>query len=180
MKKMLKMFGAASLLGALLIFSGCGDDDATTSTNTTTAATTTSTAAPTTTTTAAPTTTTTTVATTTTTTVAGPITLSATTTTGTATAGADVFRLAAATTSYSVTISGGFLWSADKIAVPTGSTNPSALAGGVNNVTDGAVALTWISGGNTVTINLTGLDATSEAALQSNAGNVTSVVYTTY
>ncbi|MDD5286948.1 MAG: hypothetical protein PHD54_13935 [Desulfuromonadaceae bacterium] len=108
------------------------------------------------------------------------MTLSSTNATGTATALADVFRLAAATTSYAVTINGGFLWSADKISVPTGSPNPSALAGGVNSVTDGNVDLSWVSGGNLVTIHLTGLDAISEAAMQSNAGNVTSVVYTTY
>jgi hypothetical protein len=187
-KKYALMFGAAGILTGLLALGGCGSDDSNyyhapigTVTTTTAPAATTTTTAPgatttttahgaTTTTTASGATTTTTTPTTTTTTLAGPIVLSPTNTTGTATTGADTFRITAATTAgYTVTINGGFLWSADKIAVPVGSNIPSALAGGVNAVTDGAVSLSWNSNGQIVTINVTGLDSISEGALQSNS-----------
>ena len=92
-----------------------------------------------------------------------------------------MFRLTATGgTAYSVTITGGFSVATDKIAVPTGSTQPSALAGGVNDLADGNVALTWSNGGQNVTINLTGLSTVNENLLQSNADNVKALIYTTY
>lgn len=96
-----------------------------------------------------------------------------------ATAQADTFKLADnPTASYEVTINGGFLYSADKILVPVGSTLPSAVAGGVNNVTDGNVDLTWVDNGQIVTIHLVGVDAATEAGLQANA--VSSTVFGTF
>ena len=91
---------------------------------------------------------------------------------------ADTFKLTGGTTSsYSTTIT-GFNYLNDKILVPAGSTNPSALAGGVNNVADGNVDLSWSNNGNLVTIHLTGLSANTETAMQANA--VSSTVFGTY
>lgn len=96
-----------------------------------------------------------------------------------ATAQADTFKLADnPTASYEVTINGSFLYSADKILVPVGSTLPSAVAGGVNNATDGNVDLTWVDNGQIVTIHLVGVDAATEAGLQANA--VSSTVFGTF
>lgn len=96
-----------------------------------------------------------------------------------ATAQADTFKLADnPTASYEVTINGGFLYSADKISVPVGSALPSAVAGGVNNVTDGNVDLTWVDNNQIVTIHLVGVDAATEAGLQANA--VSSTVFGTF
>ena len=91
---------------------------------------------------------------------------------------ADTFKLTGGTTSgYQTTIT-GFNFFNDKILVPAGSTNPSALAGGVNNVADGNVDLSWANNGNLVTIHLTGLDTNTETAMQANA--VSSSVFGTY
>ena len=99
--------------------------------------------------------------------------------TATATSSADIFKLVGGTTSgYETTIKGGFNYLTDKIQVPVGTTNPSALAGGVNNVADGAVDLTWSNNGNLVIIHLTGVDANTEVAMQANA--VSSTVFGTY
>jgi hypothetical protein len=80
-----------------------------------------------------------------------------------------VFKLAAATGQYEATINGGFLYSADKIMVPTGAATPSAVAGGVNDLADGKVDLTWSNNGHLVTIHLVGVDAATEAGMQANA-----------
>lgn len=96
-----------------------------------------------------------------------------------ATAQADTFKLADnPAASYEVTINGSFLYSADKILVPVGSNLPSAVAGGVNDVTDGNVDLTWVDNGQIVTIHLVGVDAATEAGLQANA--VSSTVFGTF
>jgi hypothetical protein len=165
MKKMLTMFGAAGLLGALLIFSGCGDDNDTTAaaTTTTTAAATTTTAAATTTTAAATTTTTaaatttTTVATTTTTTVATAIAVSTTGTDNAATAN-KTYTIAAGS-SYTYTISG--FGTGDKLVFPAGNT-PT-----VNNIsfTDGIVDVQYALNGNTVTVKLTGFTNAQDITL---------------
>jgi hypothetical protein len=84
------------------------------------------------------------------------------------------------TVSYEATISGGFKYPADKISYPSGTNRPSALAGGVNDLIDGKVLLTWIVNGKVVLINLTGLDAISEGALQSSAPDAAANIYTTY
>lgn len=104
--------------------------------------------------------------------------ISATTTAVAATSGSDAFKLTDATTAgYTATISGGFNYEHDTIAYPAAGTKPSAVAGGVNNVTDGNVDLTWKSGTQTVTIKLTGLDVKTENALQTNT---VAYIYKTY
>lgn len=94
-----------------------------------------------------------------------------------ATDGADDFKLATAASSYEVTINGGFNYTNDQILVPIGSSKPGALPGGVNDVTDGNVDLTWSNNGNVVTIHLVGVDPSTEAAMQANA---VSSVFGTY
>ena len=91
---------------------------------------------------------------------------------------ADIFKLAGGTTAgYTTTIT-GFNYLADKIQVPVGQTFPSAVAGGVNDVADGQVSLTWSNNSQAVTILLTGVDAVTETAMQANAVNA--MVYGTY
>jgi hypothetical protein len=104
--------------------------------------------------------------------------ISSTSTTGTATAAADVFQLVAG--EYTATISKGFKYNSDIIEVPTGSTKPTAVFGGVNGVVDGKVALTWNSNGKLVTLNLTDLDAISEAALESSSDDASANIYKFY
>ena len=105
-------------------------------------------------------------------------TLSATNLSVAATASADVFTLHNASTSgYSATITGGFSYLNDKISYPAGGVKPSAMPGGVNDLADGNVDLTWISNGQIVTIRVSGLASIDEQALESNA---VPAIYTTY
>jgi hypothetical protein len=108
-------------------------------------------------------------------------TITQTNTHGVATALVNNFILANnPTVNYAATITNGFKFGQDSISYPVGTNRPSALAGGVNDVIDGKVELTWSVNSHLVTILLSDLDAISEAGLQSSAADAVSAIYKTY
>ncbi|MDD2850391.1 MAG: hypothetical protein PHY09_00630 [Desulfuromonadaceae bacterium] len=182
MKNFLRLFGAAGLIGALLVFAGCGDDDylpvttTTAATVTTTAATVTTTAATVTTTAA---TVTTTAADVTTTTAGDTTTTVATTTTTTVPTGivsADAanavpYDASTGAITFQVHPTSSFTYnvvnfaSGDVIVFDAGTAISVANTSG----TDGIINVTGSLSGNAVTVHLTGIAAADDAAVYGKA-----------